>query len=617
MCGIFAYSGSNSAGQLLIEGLKRLEHRGYDSAGLCVVDANGKLQIIKSAKYRQSVKDIEERFAKTSIHGFYGIAHTRWATHGEVNATNAHPHLSKEIGVCVVHNGIVENYQELKKEILSKNYIYNSQTDTEVLAHLVSDALAQGYKLPEAVAEVANIVKGANSFAVVWSGEPNMIVAVKVGKAGGIVITSKNDETFIANDPSALMFVNSQVMFLGSGEMVTVTPGKSEFTDIKGNRIKKRVVEINVKRDSLGKQGQSHFMAKEINEQPQMVVEALRERVNYSNNTIFSGSQFPLSEEILNRVKRVVIVAMGSSFHASMLAARQFEKYARIQTVAENAAEFRYREPIIYSSDLVIAVTQSGETTDTLAALELAIESKAATLAVVENEASYAAHVAHGTLPIRAGQEICVAATKTVTNTIASLLLFGLGIGIRRGNVPRESVIAIVRALRELPELMIETLQDNTPYEWATRIKNKKHILYIARTLQEPISMEGALKLKEVSYIHAESYSGAEMKHGVNALISDDMPVLAIAPNDSVYSKMVNNISEVKARQGDVYAITSKEEQKIQDITEYVLKIPTALPIIQPFLTLIPLQKLAYATSCMLGIDPDRPRNLAKTVTVE
>ena len=616
MCGIFAYSGNGDAAPILLQGLKRLEHRGYDSAGILVADTDGNYRHLKSSHYRRSVDDLESNLAQLADKGTYGIAHTRWATHGAVNMLNAHPHFCNKMGVAIVHNGVVENYLELKEDIAAHGDGWNSETDSEVLAHLIGGLMLDGCAFPESVRMAAMLIKGSNSFVAIANEFPGVIAAAKVGKAGGISVTGNNLETFISNDPSALVPHNKRMTFLGSGEMVVVDQNSVEYTDFEGKPISKRIVSMKSGSISKGKEGRDHFMAKEIYEQPAAVMDALRGRIDYPNGRIFPNDA-PLDDITLKSISRVVIVAMGSSFHAASLAAKHIEKYARIPAVAENAAEFVYRDPVVNGDDLVIAVTQSGETTDTLTALDLAVSAGAHTLAVVENEASYAAHIAKGVLPIRAGQEIGVAATKTMVNTAVSLLLFAFGLASRRGAVSGDVEAEAARILRTLPDLMTLSLESTTPGLWADMMQNKEYILIIARAFQEPVSMEAALKIKEVAYIHAESYSAAEMKHGVNALITEDTPVIAIAPQDSVRSKMLNNISEVKARSGKTFAIVTKGEDKITQVADHVLEIPAAPPLIQPFLTLLPMQLMAYFISCLKGIDPDRPRNLAKTVTVE
>ena len=617
MCGIFGYTGHNPAAPLLIGGLKLLEYRGYDSAGIAVLNGSKEISITRRAGGTDSVARLAAAIDELTPTGNVGIAHTRWATHGEVAERNAHPHRGHSGSVAIVHNGIVENYLHLKTELKEAGYKFLSDTDSEVIAHLVAREIDRGANLAVAVGNAMKQVEGAAAVVATSVAEPDKIVAARLGNAGGIVIGAAGGAYMVASDIIALLPHTNRVCYLESGQVASITPDRCEITQLDGKAVKTVFVTSTRSADMAARGRFPHFMAKEIAEQPESVTAAMRQRVDLATGRI-ALPEFNLTPEQALAINRAVFIGMGTSLHAAMNGASALEALARIPAYAENASEFRYRNPVLDSHTLVVSVTQSGETADTLAAMELARDSGCLLVTAVEAEGTQATRLANVTLPVRCGQEIGVAATKTMTATMVTLSLMAARLASLRGNLSEQAEAKLAKALSALPALTGIALERVEPIKkLADDLTAYSHLLYLGRGAQFPVAMEGALKMKEIAYIHAEGYAAGEMKHGVNALISKDMPTIAIAPRDAMFDKMVSNVNEVKSRGGRVIAVTTDGDDVMRSLADDVLYVPLAHTLFQPLLNIIPLQMLAYHTSVALGMNPDKPRNLAKTVTVE
>jgi glucosamine--fructose-6-phosphate aminotransferase (isomerizing) len=617
LCGIFGYTGSKPSASILVDGLKRLEYRGYDSAGAAVSSPTGVLSIIRRAGGTDSVARLDAAVADLAPQGVSGIAHTRWATHGEVAERNSHPHVASSGDVAIVHNGIVENYLELKSELQAKGVKFSSETDSEVIAHMVEKRIEAGDDLLAAVSAVMSRVHGAAAIVAISAREPGRIVAARLGNAGGIVIGETETEHLVASDIIALLPHTNRVCYLESGQVVSLTPGECEITTLTGERVTPGFITSSRSADMAAKGRFPHYMAKEIAEQPEAVTAAMRQRVDFHSHRI-NLPELKMTPEQAKAITRAVFIGMGTSLHAGMTGAVALEALARIPAVAENASEFRYRNPVIDEKTLVVSVTQSGETADTLAAMELAKESGAFQIAVVEAEGTQATRLANNTLPVKCGQEIGVAATKTMTATMLTLAMFAARFASLRGVLSAESEAELVAAMSALPAQAGRALEGEGKIKrMAGDLTGYHHLLYLGRGPAFPIAMEGALKMKEVAYIHAEGYAAGEMKHGVNALISPAMPTIAIAPHDEMFEKMVSNVNEVKSRGGRVIVLTTEGDEVMKTLVDDVIYVPKTHRFLQPILNVIPMQQLAYHTAVALGLDPDKPRNLAKTVTVE
>jgi glucosamine--fructose-6-phosphate aminotransferase (isomerizing) len=617
LCGIFGYTGPDDAPSLLIRGLKQLEYRGYDSAGVAVQSASGTLRVTRRAGGTESVARLEAALAELPFHGTTGIAHTRWATHGEVSERNAHPHSSSDGKVSIVHNGIVENYIELREELRRHGFKFSSDTDSEVIAHLVAHSMKSGKGLHEAVSEAMSRIDGAAAVVAVSELEPGKIVAARLGNAGGIVIGVTDGAHLVASDIVALLPYTSRVCYLESRQVVTLSANNFKVTDMDGNKVKSAVITTSRSYEAAQRGRFPHYMAKEIAEQPESVTAAMRQRVNFNTGRV-DLPEFPLDAAGAATIQRAVFLGMGTSLHAAMTGATALETLARIPSIADNASELRYRDPVLDERTLVVAVTQSGETADTLAAMDLARASGALLVTIVEAEGTQATRLAAHTLPLRCGTEIGVASTKTMTATMVTLLLLAVKIGRLRGRLTPDSEEQIVRALAGLPGLVSRTLEQEPKIKkLASSLTGYNHLLYLGRGPGFPVAMEGALKMKEVAYIHAEGYAAGEMKHGVNALISEQMPTIAVVPHDELFDKMVTNVNEVKSRGGRVIALTTEGDTAMGSLADDVLICPSTHRLLQPVLNVVPLQLLAYHTAVALGHNPDKPRNLAKTVTVE
>ena len=614
MCGIIGYAGSLQAADVLIEGLGTLEYRGYDSAGIAVVGTDGLSRVHKRTG---KLSNLKESLNGAMPEGSLGIGHTRWATHGGPTDQNAHPHADCSGQVAVVHNGIVENYQTLRRELVATGHVFKSQTDSECIPHIIEDCLAHGLRLEEAVVNVAQRIRGANAVVAFSTRDPGKIVGLRLGNAGGIVAGQNDDGVFLSSDLPALLPHTRSVIYLSAGEMVVLNGNGMAFTSVDGKPLEKRATHISYDALSASKGEHQHFMHKEIHEQPDAIVNALGGRVSFDDLSV-NLSELNLSDKLVESIDRVVFLGMGTSLHAAMLGRHWMETLARIPCEYDNSSEFRYRSPVLDSRTLVVSVCQSGETVDTLAAMELARDLGSPQITLCNYPGTQTTQIADYTMLLRAGLEIGVAASKTFTSSLVSLLLLSLEFGIRRGLVGDERRQAIVSEIARLPDTIGSMLTDESIYrDIARKYGRRSDFLFLGRGVGFPLAMEGALKLKEISYIHAEGYPAGEMKHGPISLIDEDMPVVAIAPRDSLWDKMQSNISEVQARGGNIIAVASEGDTETANLADDVITIPRASEMLNPFLISVPMQLIAYHMGVRRGCDIDQPRNLAKTVTVE
>ncbi|MGA1582755.1 MAG: glutamine--fructose-6-phosphate transaminase (isomerizing) [Saprospiraceae bacterium] len=613
MCGIIAYIGTKDAFPILMKGLKRLEYRGYDSAGVAIL--NGDLKVFKK---KGKVNDLSRFTRDKDLEGMVGMGHTRWATHGPPNDTNAHPHLSGNGNLAIIHNGIIENYATLKEALEKEGHLFKSETDTEILIHLVEEIQNQQPEIPleEAVRIALSKVVGAYAIVVMDKNEPDKLVVAR--KASPLVIGIGNDEFFIASDPTPIAEYTQRVVFLNDEEIGVVS--KSGNLQIKtiGNEVQAPFVQqLDLKIEMLEKGDYDSFMMKEIAEQVRTIADCMRGRVNAAEGWVRLGGIDEVRDRFLN-ARRLIIAACGTSWHAGLIGEYLLEDLARISVEVEYASEFRYRNPIIDQDDVVIALSQSGETADTLAALETAKDRGALIYGIVNSVGSSIARMTDAGSYIHAGPEIGVASTKAFTGQVTLLTLMALYLGYRKGTIPKPYYHQLLNELENIPAKVAKVLENNEKIQYiASEFKDATNALYLGRGYNFPVALEGALKLKEISYIHAEGYPAAEMKHGPIALIDENMPVFVIATNKSAYDKIVSNIQEVKARKGVVIAIVTEGEQEIAKMADYTIEIPDTDEPLTPLLSVVPLQLLAYHIAQMRGCDVDQPRNLAKSVTVE
>jgi glucosamine--fructose-6-phosphate aminotransferase (isomerizing) len=614
MCGIIGYAGLRDAAPLLLEGLQRLEYRGYDSAGFAVLDGDGRLHLRKLAG---KIGNLNATLEGVYPPGTLGLAHTRWATHGKPSDENAHPHLDCTGDVAVVHNGIVENYLALREELRAAGHRFVSETDTEVLAHLLETYLAQGDDLPSALRRTIGRVQGAQAIVALSRRHPGRIVAARVGNAGGVVVGYGEHEHFVASDLPALLPLTRSVVFLGDGELAELSGEDARYWDAGGEPIEKAPQTVPLDPVAAAKGVYKHFMLKEIMEQPECVLDTFRGRVLFDPPGV-DLSDLEIADETLRSAQRVVLVAMGTSLHAAMVGRHYFEALAGLPAEVDNASEFRYRNALIGPETLVVSVAQSGETVDTLEAMHEAREHGALQITVCNTPGAQSTRIADGTFYTRCGPEIGVASTKTLTASMVGLYVLACHIGRLRGVLDETRLAELVAPLAHLPEQMGRVLERAAQIEQlAHRFHRYHHFLFLGRGLQYPVAMEGALKLKEVSYIHAEGYPAGEMKHGPIALIDESMPTLAIAVRDGLREKMLSNIEQVRARDGTVIALINEGDAELASKADEVIEVPETSPLLLPALTVLPLQLLAYHIAVWRGCDVDQPRNLAKTVTVE
>ena len=610
MCGIVGYIGDREARPILMDGLKRLEYRGYDSAGIAVLH-KGRISITKQVG---KIAALEEDLNGTHLPGSIGIAHTRWATHGEPNQTNAHPHTDGTGNIVLVHNGIIENYNALRKILSEKGHIFRTETDTETIAHLIEEFYHNGTSFEEAFRMALSEVDGTYGIALITKYEPDKIFCARKGSP--LVVGIGEGENFIGSDASAIIAHTRNVFYLEDGEIAVISKDGFVTKTIENELVQKKIEKISFDLERIEKAGYPHFMLKEIYEQPNTVADAMRGRLIQEEGVAKLGGLTPILHNVL-RSRKIFITACGTSYHAGLVGEYMLEQYCRIPVEVEYASEFRYRDPIIEDDNLVIVITQSGETADTLAALREAKRKGATVMGLVNVVGSTIARETHGGTYIHAGPEIGVASTKAFTSQVTALTLLTLMIA-RTKAMSAEDGRKIVKEMKALPEKVEQALKTaDLVQSIAEEFRDKRNFLYLGRGYNYPVALEGALKLKEISYIHAEGYPAAEMKHGPIALIDDDMPVVVIATQDSTYEKIVSNIEEVKARRGRVIAVVSEGDDKLDRLVDYTIPIPSTLDLLQPIISIIPLQLLAYNIAVMRGCDVDQPRNLAKSVTVE
>ena len=609
MCGIFGYIGPRNASPILIEGLKKLEYRGYDSAGIALVDGNQ----IKIRRVKGKINALEKSLNDSPLNGNYGISHTRWATHGRPSEENAHPHQDCTGSLVIVHNGIVENYISLKNTLKEEGHTFRTETDTEVIVHLI-EKYFQG-SLEEAFLQALKELEGAYAVAALSVQDPNKIVVAKKGPPA--VIGLGDNEYFISSDINPLLSHTKKIVFLEDGEMAVLEPEGVKFKDFEGSPLEKRADLITWSPLMIEKGGFKHFMLKEIFEQPQVVRDTLKGRISLDTGKVFMD-ETGLSPKVLKDITRVVIIACGTSYHAGLLGKYFIETLARIPVDVEYASEYRYRDFILDKKDLVVIISQSGETADSLSALRAAKKKNPFSLAICNVVNSSIARETDGVLYTHAGPEIGVAATKTFSAQMAALALLALYLAQIKGEIDEEASLPLIQDLQRIPHKAEKILSQAKSIEkLALNFVSFSHFLYLGRWVSFPIALEGALKLKEISYVHAEAYPGGEMKHGPIALIDDKMPTMAVIPKDKVYEKMLSNISEVKTRIGYVLAVAFEDDEEIKGKVDDIIPIPPVNPLFSPFLTLIPLQLFAYYIAAKRGADVDQPRNLAKSVTVE
>jgi glucosamine--fructose-6-phosphate aminotransferase (isomerizing) len=614
MCGIVGYIGSRQAQEVILNGLKRLEYRGYDSAGLAVIEKNGDIAIRRDVG---KLVNLENTVAASPLSGNIGIGHTRWATHGRPSQINAHPHTGMSGRVVLVHNGIVENYAELRSDLGIEGIDFKSETDTEVIVQMVERYLEAGYDFHSAMRDTLVQLRGANAVVAMSPDYPEQLVCAKLGNAGGITIGVGTDEMFIASDLPAILEHTQQMAFLDKGQLALVTAYGFQIWDLENREVEPVVITIPWDPVSAVKGEHKHFMLKEIFEQPQALIDTLRGRVDFDIHEI-SIPELLITPEQARSLLRMYIIACGSSFYAGQVGKYLIESIARLPVDVEYSSEFRYYDPIIDENTVTLAITQSGETADTLAASEQAKEGGSILWSIVNVIGSQSMRISDGVIPMQAGPEIGVATTKAFTVSLINQYMLAIILGQLRGTLSTSRKKQLINDLSLLPNLAGQVLERDSEYkELADRFHKASNFLFIGRGINYPIAMEGALKLKEISYIHAEGYPAGEMKHGPIALIDEVMPVVAIVTQDGLYSKMLSQIEQAKARGGIVIALATEGDEHVAHIADHVIYVPKAPPLLAPAVNVIPLQLLSYHIAVRRGCDVDQPRNLAKSVTVE
>ena len=609
MCGIIGYVGQRDVVPILVDGLKMLEYRGYDSAGIAVVDKNQ----IHLRRVKGKISDLVKNLKSFAPDGSFGVGHTRWATHGRPSEENAHPHRDCTDSLVVVHNGIIENYLALKKKLIKEKHTFRTETDTEVIAHLVEKHFHGS--LEEAVQKAVQEIEGTFAIAVISLQDPGKIVVAKIGPPA--VVGLGEGEYFVSSDLNPLLNHTQRIVFLEDGEIAVLDSQGAKFLSFQGKPLKKKEDLITWSPLMVEKRGFKHFMLKEIFEQPQVVRDTLKGRVSLDSGKVFL-EEIGIPAQALTKIAKVVVIACGTSYHAGLVAKNFIETLVRVPVDVEFASEYRYKDFILDKNTLVIVISQSGETADSLAALRAVKKCGALTLAVCNVVKSSIAREADGVLYTYAGPEIGVAATKTFSAQMVALALLALYLGQVRGTADEKSSIPLIEDLQRIPHRMEDILNHSQLIEeLAQEFVSFSHFLYLGRGINFPVALEGALKLKEISYIHAEGYPGGEMKHGPIALIDEKMPTMVVVPKDHVYEKMLSNISEIKTRVGYILAVAFEDDKGIQDKVDSVIPIPSIGPLFTPFLTTLPLQLFAYYIAAKRGADVDQPRNLAKSVTVE
>lgn len=612
MCGIVAYVGPRPAYPLLMKGLHRLEYRGYDSAGIALIDKELNLY-----KCHGKVADLEEFVSDKNTNGTIGIAHTRWATHGEPSDINAHPHYSQTRKIALIHNGIIENYAYLKQELINRGYNFISNTDTEVLVHLIEDIqINEKAELAKALRIALTQIVGTYAIVIISDDDPDTLIGARKGSP--LVIGVGKNEMFIASDASPIVEYTQKVVYLDDEE-ITIIKRSGELKILTSENIEKTpyIQKLEFQLSALEKGGFPHFMLKEIYEQSRSILDSMRGRINLSKEIVALGGIIDYEEKFLH-AKRIIIVACGTSWHAGLVGEYLFEDIARIPVEVEYASEFRYRNPVLYEDDIVIAISQSGETADTLAAIELAKSKGATIIGICNVVGSSIARATHAGSYTHAGPEIGVASTKAFTAQVTLLTLMALTVAQKKGTISRTRLHQIITGLELIPSKVEETLKLNDHIKMlSAKFVDARNFLYLGRGYNFPVALEGALKLKEISYIHAEGYPAAEMKHGPIALIDENMPVVVIATNKGTYEKVISNIQEVKARKGIIIAVVTEGDTAVKSLADHIIEIPETEEMMVPLLATIPLQLLAYHIAVMRNCNVDQPRNLAKSVTVE
>ena len=614
MCGIVGYLGKREAFPVLIKGLRRLEYRGYDSAGVALINAKGELNVFKA---KGKVDSLVEYCSDKDKSGSVGIAHTRWATHGEPSTRNAHPHYSESKNLAIIHNGIIENYADMKTKLIERGVTFQSDTDTEVVIQLVEYIMQKKQlDLLTAVQVALHQVIGAYAIAIIDKREPNQIIAAR--KQSPLVVGIGDDEFFLGSDASPLIEYTKKVVYLEDGNIAVLRLGEElKVISILGEQQELTVKNVDIDLGQIEKGGYPHFMLKEIFEQPECLTNCMRGRINVEANQVTLSALIDYRCQLLS-AKRVLIVACGTSWHAGLIGKQLIESFCRIPVEVEYASEFRYRNPVVTKEDVVIAISQSGETADTLAAVQLAKERGAFIYGVCNAIGSSIPRATDTGTYIHVGPEIGVASTKAFTGQVTVLTMFALALAEAKGTMERDEYMRVVKGLSEIPDLIREVLKINDKVADLARTFTYAHnFLYLGRGFSYPVALEGALKLKEISYIHAEGYPAAEMKHGPIALIDSDMPVVVIATHNTMYEKVLSNIQEIKARKGRVIALVTKGDDKISKIADEVIELPDVQECLEPLVATIPLQLLSYHVAVCKGKDVDQPRNLAKSVTVE
>ena len=614
MCGIVGYIGQKDAYPVLIKGLRRLEYRGYDSAGVALINSEGELNVYKT---KGKVDNLTEYCNDKDVSGCVGIAHTRWATHGEPSSRNAHPHYSQSHNLAIIHNGIIENYADIKQKLMEKGISFQSDTDTEVLVQLIEYVMVtKNLSLLEAVQVALYQVIGAYAIAVVDKRDPKQIIAAR--KQSPLVVGIGDGEFFLGSDASPIIEYTDKVVYLEDGNIAVIRLGEElKVIDIQGEKQNLAVKTVDIDLGQIEKGGYPHFMLKEIFEQPECLTNCMRGRINVEGDHVTLSALIDYRRQLLH-AKRIVIVACGTSWHAGLIGKQIVESLCRIPVEVEYASEFRYRNPVVTKDDVVIAISQSGETADTLAAVQLAKEKGAFIYGICNAIGSSIPRATDTGTYIHVGPEIGVASTKAFTGQVTVLTMFALALAEAKGTINRQEYLKIVKGLNEIPEVIKEVLKTNEKVADLARTFTYAHnFLYLGRGYSYPVALEGALKLKEISYIHAEGYPAAEMKHGPIALIDSDMPVVVIATHNAMYEKVLSNIQEIKARQGKVIALVTRGDDTIAKIADEVIELPDVLECLEPLVATIPLQLLAYHVAVCKGKNVDQPRNLAKSVTVE
>jgi glucosamine--fructose-6-phosphate aminotransferase (isomerizing) len=619
MCGIVGYVGDRQAWPIVVEGLRRLEYRGYDSAGVAVIEPEGGLHLRKTVG---RVVGLLHDSTCPAPEGSAALGHTRWATHGRPTEANSHPHTDCTGRIAVAHNGIVENYLALKTELQQRGHQFTSETDTEVIPHLIEEGMNDGLSLPRAVLRMGSVVQGPQAIVAVREGDDDSICAMRLGHAGGVAVAHHAGQGIVSSDLPALLPIIGErgylpVGFLEDGEAAVVTRSGITFLDRFGAQVDKQLRSISLNDVLVDRAGYRHYMLKEIMEQPQAVVAAMRDRVNFTGGQV-TLPELGMSDGELAKVSRVVLIGCGTSLNAAQVGRYLVERLAGVPAEAESASEFRYREPMLDDGTLVVAIGQSGETADTVAAMEQVRRSRAKLVTICNSPDSQATRLAEAALLMRSGIEVGVASSKTFIASLTILNLLAMRLAAARNRVGQSETQAWVDHLARIPGHVANLISKPTEVdELAGKYYNRRNFIYLGRGINAPIATEGALKLKEISYIHAEAYPAGEMKHGPIALIDHAMPTLAIAPQDGLYDKMANNIQEVKARDGDVLAVLTQGDDRLSDLVDHSVFIPETAPNLTPLLATVPLQLFAYHIAVRRGCDVDQPRNLAKSVTVE